>query len=338
MPLRELELETKHALPFSGMAIENVPVDKPLVVADVSQHVVPLPLIDKIVAISGVGRRPDPKYWYYKSDLREAWAIYELQKADESAACGRFADAANHYAEVFGTLMPGVLCNKSTEQESVCAERAWKGITFFIEPKMLMEKLKEAAHVKFSASEEASGIKTLGDAIAVAQNKFFSPKIGPSQLRIAEQLRDVEEEIMSLEDAIRRPKNSYTFFDMKDMKAGVVLFMLLSDIVKYTAWCWNFTSREPQLVALSRSFVTFAERQPPQSAIEVVRDFSGFFYRSCPKQELSEHQKQQVNMLPTNVFDIRKEIEKHKKDIATLGYLRHKKTKLMIDLGVDGEA
>ena len=330
----ELTHEEKKALPCSSIILKD---EAPLTSMKIEQrHVIPRPLLEKIVAISGIGRNPDPKLWYYRSDIREQWAVCQLQNAEKAATSGLFAKAAEYYAEVFGTLIPGMICKKNTEIEAACAEKAWKGLTFFIEPMLVMSHLHEASKCEMTKREEAAGIKTLGDVISLAKKKFFRTPIGPKSLEIAEELAEIEKTITDLEVKLKMPRSGYFVRDVKSLPVGHGLrIRMLSQIIKYTAWAWDYADDTATLFSFPKSFLSFYRKKEEAKThlILVSRDAIGLHYRLKGEMPFSDRQKEAIKSLPRDFVLLRKIVEERHKNAKKLDGLRHRQMKLMADIG-----
>ena len=147
-----LEGEEQHALPVPRGSFEIVEKG----VSDINLsaptgHVLPLPLVDRILATSRLDRF-EPKTNWYPSALRLKWAAYELGLATAANARGDRHTAACSLADVFGTLLPGFLVSKNPEaegnrfvrEELELFRRAWNGLALFVDETFFIKHLLSA--------------------------------------------------------------------------------------------------------------------------------------------------------------------------------------------------
>lgn len=332
----QLPFQSARMLPFSkGNQVESTSPTE-LSPSNPQQHVIPMPLVERIIAISGIGRRPNPKFWYYSSELRGQWAQSELVLAEDDLFQRKFSSAATRYAEVFATLLPGLICKKNTPLESRLVELAWKGLSFLVEPSFLLEKLKEESRQPLP-SEEEGGIKSLGDAIAVASKTYFQGKVGPGTLKAAESLKDIDERIGRQQEKIQRHKLPYQILSLST-EPNAVKFCLLGPIERYSGWAWNFSDDQPQIVKTTRFFMNWCQNsnvQPYQVIRMRVNSAGRRFFDSGELVKLSDDQLQVVETLPTSSLEkIRRNIEAVESATSYIAKLIREKELILSSLAV----
>jgi len=344
-PSAKLPFQENLALPGpSAGPIDNVPQSNPLSEYDSRRHVIPRPLVEKIVSVSGIGRRPNPRLWYYSSPMRAPWAESELRLARKALEVKNYERAADHFSSVFGTLLPGLMCKKQTEEESALMEEAWRGLSFLVDPNLLMTLLKQSATDSPTPREEISGIISIGDALAVATKSFYRMPIGTEPLVKAEQIKALSEQIEEIEHDLSGGRLGHKLVYMRSFEDDTT-FCLLSPIVKYSAWAWNFTDNEAQIIALTRPAYSWIQRveEKIKASVHEARVSIGFNIEGSGKKFLSvrgqaqftQEQLQVIESLPLSSFgEIRSSIDRYNDRVKLLESLIKRREEIVGDMYV----
>ena len=172
-----------------------VPTDQPLVRPSEPEYVMIGPIIDHIVAAS---RIRGPQDWY-ESELRAPWANEQMSIALRHIHRGEFHSAALVVGDVFGTLFVGFLANLLTPKEEALFRRAWAVLQQMVDG---VELISQLAYEFGSNMKETPTLDSIKECNRLNEIKFIkdeSKRIGPSSLRLAEQIQALDIEISEIQ-------------------------------------------------------------------------------------------------------------------------------------------
>lgn len=183
-PSGDLAPAAVHAAALSRALAENPSI-----------HVLPMPLIDVIMAVSRL--RVSRGEWY-PSAIRKGWAEQRMGEAKSALVHGKLVDAATALAEVFGTMLPSFWSEAADKSERGIGEQAWQALGQLVDQSVFVGLLYQAFagvspddnQITFSSlSRHAGGFKA----------------IGPGELQAAEEIQRIDEEIVAAEASPREP-------------------------------------------------------------------------------------------------------------------------------------
>lgn len=167
-----------------------------------SVFVLPLPLIDIVIATSRLDRM-GIDFWWYKSPIREQWARQQIEGARSLYQGSMFGAAAKISASCVGTLIPAVLCKEeAAEREADLFGEAWAILAMLVDVPYFLERWLGLAKEKVVDSK-GTVIQSLVTSIMAKYNspawtRAMHHRFGPPELRMAETIIELEEEILKL--------------------------------------------------------------------------------------------------------------------------------------------
>jgi hypothetical protein len=194
----ELPWISTKELPAPVDALAPVPGEAKVhaIVADDSyNHVLPRPLLDIIVSVSRA--RVQENTWY-PSPLRLAWAHERLQIGQQLLASGNLSRAAATFAEVFGTLLPGLTAPAAGQDEKSMAELSWRMLAQLVDAEVFLRWLMQAL-VGIMPDEN-----TMTSVYSVSFRLSHEFRIGTDVLRLAEEIQVVERQIEQMRNSTER--------------------------------------------------------------------------------------------------------------------------------------
>lgn len=185
--LKRLVMSEQKLLPLPQDSYEDLDIVVPdnVNLASIKiNHVLPLPLIDRVLATS---RLNVPGAWY-SSPLRHEWANHELDDADAMVEEGELNDAALTMASVFGTMLRGYLAGD--KDEAVLCMQAWSRLSVFVDANFFLYELAKSFHRDTVHEANLPAFKrSMRDIV----------HIGPVELAAAEEVRRLEKRVVEME-------------------------------------------------------------------------------------------------------------------------------------------